>query len=122
MTCIMNACQALSRTSSGVVMRSPAAETAQKHERILDEASKLFRERGFSGVSVGEIMQATGLTHGPFYNHFPSKEALMAESVGHGLRNTLAGVEHVGSSPGRKAEYLDRYFSTAHPDGPRGAC
>ena len=46
----------------------------------------------------------------------------MAESVGHGLRNTLAGVEHVGSSPGRKAEYLDRYFSTAHRDAPGSGC
>jgi len=49
-------------------MRYPAAETAEKHQRILDEASRLFRERGFDGVSVSEIMKATGLTHGPFYN------------------------------------------------------
>jgi len=61
-------------------MRYPAAETAEKHERILDEAARLFREQGFSGVSVSEIMKATGLTHGPFYNHFDSKEELMAES------------------------------------------
>jgi len=103
-------------------MRYPAWETAKKHERIIREAARLFRERGFSGVSVGEIMQATGLTHGPFYNHFPSKEALMAESVEHGLKNTLAGVEQVGSSPRRKAEYLDRYLSTAHRDAPGKGC
>ena len=103
-------------------MRYPAAETAKKHKKIIGEATRLFRERGFSGVSVAEIMQATGLTHGPFYNHFPSKEALMAESVEHGLKSTLAGVEQVGNSPRKTAEYLDRYLSTAHRDAPAKGC
>jgi TetR/AcrR family transcriptional repressor of nem operon len=103
-------------------MRYPASETAKKHKRIIREAARLFREGGFSGVSVAEIMQATGLTHGPFYNHFPSKEALMAESVEHGLKNTLAGVEQVGNSPKRKAVYLDSYLSTAHRDAPGNGC
>ena len=41
-------------------MRYPVAETARKHRKIIREASRLFRERGFSGVSVAEIMQAAG--------------------------------------------------------------
>jgi TetR/AcrR family transcriptional repressor of nem operon len=106
----------------GVFMRYPASETAKKHKRIIREAARLFRERGFSGVSVGEIMHATGLTHGPFYNHFQSKEALMAESVEYGLKNTLAGVEQVGNSRRRKGEYLDNYLSTAHRDAPGNGC
>jgi TetR/AcrR family transcriptional repressor of nem operon len=69
-------------------MRYPAAETAEKHQKILDEASRLFKERGF-GVSVSEIMKATGLTHGPFYNHFDSKEALMAECIAHSAGSAL---------------------------------
>src|SRR5271155_3143577 len=81
-----------SKDFGGGVMRYPAAETAEKHERILNEAARLFRERGFSGVSVSEIMKATGLTHGPFYNHFDSKEELMAESVVHGFQRTLDGL------------------------------
>jgi TetR/AcrR family transcriptional repressor of nem operon len=103
-------------------MRYPAAETAKKHKKIIGEAARLFRERGFSGVSVAEIMQATGLTHGPFYNHFPSKDALMAESVEHGLKSTLAGLEQVGNSPRKTGEYLDRYLSTAHRDAPAKGC
>jgi TetR/AcrR family transcriptional repressor of nem operon len=67
-------------------MRYPAAETAEKHQKILAEASRLFKERGFDGVSVSEIMKATGLTHGPFYNHF---EALSEEI----LREVLAGLQ-----------------------------
>jgi TetR/AcrR family transcriptional repressor of nem operon len=103
-------------------MRYPAAETAAKHKNIIREAARLFRERGFSGVSVAEIMQATGLTHGPFYNHFPSKEVLMAESVEHGLESILAGLEQVGNSPRKRAEYLDHYLSTTHRDAPGKGC
>src|SRR5580692_10250843 len=66
---------------SGGPMRYPPEETAEKHARILEQASILFRERGFSGVSLSEIMKATGLTHGAFYNHFESKEDLISESI-----------------------------------------
>jgi TetR/AcrR family transcriptional regulator, transcriptional repressor for nem operon len=48
------------------VMRYPANETAVKHERIVKEAFRLFGERGFGRVSVGEVMKAAGLTHGAF--------------------------------------------------------
>jgi TetR/AcrR family transcriptional repressor of nem operon len=103
-------------------MRYPASETAKKHKRIIREATRLFRERGFTSVSVAEIMQATGLTHGPFYNHFPSKEALIAESLKYGMEVTLAGVERVGNSHRRKTQYLDDYLSTAHRDAPGRGC
>jgi TetR/AcrR family transcriptional repressor of nem operon len=65
-------------------MRYPAQETAVKHERIVKEASRLFRERGFENISVGEVMKAAGLTQGAFYAHFSSKEELVfaARSVG----------------------------------------
>jgi TetR/AcrR family transcriptional repressor of nem operon len=105
-----------------VFMRYPAAETAAKHKSIIREASRLFRERGFSGVSVAEIMQATGLTHGAFYNHFPSKEDLMAKSLEHGMQSTLAGIEQVGKSVRKTEEYLDRYLSASHRDAPGTGC
>ena len=62
-------------------MRYPASQTAEKHERILREAARMFRERGFDGAGVADIMKAAGLTHGAFYAHFPSKDALEAEAV-----------------------------------------
>ncbi len=65
-------------------MRYPAKETAAKHERIVKEASRLFRERGFENVTVGEVMKAAGLTHGAFYAHFDSKEELQAAAVAYG--------------------------------------
>ena len=45
----------------------------------------MFRERGFDGVGVADLMEKAGLTHGGFYNHFASKEALIAEAVGQGV-------------------------------------
>jgi TetR/AcrR family transcriptional repressor of nem operon len=104
-------------------MRYPAAETAAKHERILEEASRLFRERGFSGVSVAEIMKATGLTHGPFYNHFASKEALMAESLAHASDQSLAGLGAAASqSPEAMKAYVQGYLSMAHVAAPGTGC
>ncbi|WP_394849168.1 TetR/AcrR family transcriptional regulator [Pendulispora brunnea] len=103
-------------------MRYPPAETAEKHQRILDEASKLFRERGFSGVSVSELMEATGLTHGPFYNHFASKQALMEACIQHIAAKAIAELEAVPSSERGKAEFFAAYLSTEHRDAPGAGC
>ena len=55
----------------------------------MKEASRLFRERGFENVSVGEVMKAAGLTHGAFYAHFNSKEELQAAAVAYGQKVSL---------------------------------
>jgi len=62
-------------------MRYPAKETAAKHDRSVKEASRLFRENGFENVTVGEVMKASGLTHGAFYAHFGSKQELQEAAV-----------------------------------------
>jgi TetR/AcrR family transcriptional repressor of nem operon len=73
-------------------MRYPARETAEKHEKILAEAARLFRERGFGGAGVADIMKAAGLTHGAFYAHFDSKEALAAEALARALEQSQARI------------------------------
>jgi TetR/AcrR family transcriptional repressor of nem operon len=103
-------------------MRYPAAETAEKHARILEQAARLFRERGFAGVSLGEIMKATGLTHGPFYNHFPSKEALMIESVAQASAQGLEGLGRAAPDEEGKLAYLQGYLGQAHRDTPGAGC
>ena len=75
------------------IMRYPVEETAAKHERIVKEASRLFRERGFENVSVAEVMKAAGLTHGAFYAHFGSKEELQAAAVAYGQKVSLGRVQ-----------------------------
>lgn len=103
-------------------MRYPAAETAEKHQKILAEASRLFKERGFDGVSVSEIMKATGLTHGPFYNHFDSKEALMAECIVHAGDAALAHLDEAAQTPEGMRGYVRSYLSREHRDSRAGGC
>lgn len=49
-------------------------------EIIVEAATRLFREKGIHGISVSEVMAAAGLTHGGFYGHFESREALATEA------------------------------------------
>ncbi len=102
-------------------MRYPVEETAAKHERIVKEASRLFRERGFENVSVGEVMKAAGLTHGAFYAHFDSKEELQAAAVAYGQKVSLARLQ---SSKRKKSKgsFTDAYLSRRHRDNPGDGC
>ena len=102
-------------------MRYPAEETAAKHERIVKEASRLFRERGFKNVSVGEVMKAAGLTHGAFYAHFDSKEELQAAAVAHGIRVSLGRLQRSNSKKS-KGSFADLYLSRWHLDNPGDGC
>jgi TetR/AcrR family transcriptional repressor of nem operon len=61
-------------------MRVSREKAAENRETIVEAAGGLFREKGFSGIGVADIMQAAGLTHGGFYGHFQSKDDLAAES------------------------------------------
>ncbi len=104
-------------------MRYPANQTAERHEKILKEAAKLFRERGFDGAGVAEIMTAAGLTHGAFYAHFPSKEALEAEAVERAFAQSDRRVYALTSEASdKKQAFLDNYLSAAHRDHPGSGC
>jgi TetR/AcrR family transcriptional repressor of nem operon len=103
-------------------MRYPAEETAEKHERILQEASQLFRERGFQDVTVAEVMKAAELTHGAFYSHFESKDALMAAATEYAMETTLTGVRKAFGSAKSRAAYAGRYLSAEHRDNPATGC
>jgi TetR/AcrR family transcriptional repressor of nem operon len=102
------------------VMRYPAEETAAKHERIVKQGSRLFRERGFENVSVAEVMKAAGLTHGAFYAHFASKEELQAAAVAYGQKVSLERVQR--NKKKNKGSYADRYLSPRHRDNPGDGC
>src|SRR3974377_2327547 len=102
-------------------MRYPVEETAAKHERIVKEASRLFRERGFQNVSVGEVMKAAGLTHGAFYAHFGSKEELQAAAVAYGQKISLERMPR-SSRKQSKGSYADLYLSRWHRDNPGDGC
>ena len=104
-------------------MRYPASETAEKHEQILTEAARLFRERGFAGAGVAEIMKAAGLTHGAFYAHFPSKGALAAEAVARAFAQSEDRIyASATDATDPKRAFLDSYLSSAHRDRPGEGC
>jgi TetR/AcrR family transcriptional regulator, transcriptional repressor for nem operon len=103
-------------------MRYPAEETAAKHERIVKEASRLFRKRGFEGVSVGEVMKAAGLTHGAFYAHFGSKQELEEAAIAYGQALSAARARSLGATKKGRQAYADRYLAPRHRDNPGDGC
>jgi TetR/AcrR family transcriptional regulator, transcriptional repressor for nem operon len=103
-------------------MRYPAKETAAKHERIVKEASRLFRERGFEDVTVGEVMKAAGLTHGAFYAHFGSKQELEEAAVTYGQELSASRARSHGPTKKGRQAYADRYLTSRHRDNPGDGC
>jgi len=104
-------------------MRYPASETAEKHKSILTEAARLFRERGFDGAGVADIMKAAGLTHGAFYAHFPSKGALEAEALEQAFAQSSRQIYKLtANASDPKQAFINSYLSAAHRDHPGSGC
>ena len=98
-------------------MRITKEKKQENHDRIVAIASEMFRERGFDGVSVADLMEKAGLTHGGFYNHFASKEALIAEAATKGFVETSE--RYAGFSVG---DVIDAYISRPHRDARGQGC
>ena len=105
-------------------MRVSREKFAANRERILDAAAVLFRDKGFGGVGLADIMQTAGLTHGGFYGHFASKEDLAAEASRAALgRSRRKWRQVVDDAPDRPlAALVDHYLSTAQRDQPARGC
>ena len=109
-------------------MRITKERAAENRARVVAEAAKLFREKGFDGVGVAELMRAAGLTHGGFYNHFDSKEALEAAACEAIFERSLArirAVAEVEDEAERReafAAYRRRYVSREARDATGPAC
>ena len=71
-------------------MRVSREQAAENRERIVETAARLFRERGFEGIGVADLMKAAGLTHGGFYGHFASKDDLAAEACARALEKSAS--------------------------------
>ncbi|WP_338811392.1 TetR/AcrR family transcriptional regulator (plasmid) [Agrobacterium leguminum] len=98
-------------------MRITKEQKEEIHQRIVVTASELFREHGFDGVSVAEVMEKAGLTHGGFYNHFSSKEDLIVESTAEGFAEIAERYQ------GQDAlSAIDLYISRRHRDARGQGC
>ena len=105
-------------------MKVSREQAAQNRERILDAAAKLFRERGFEGIGVADLMKAVGLTHGGFYGHFSSKEDLMAQACARALTRSLElWSKRADTAPHDPLlSIAGGYLSSKHRDNPGAGC
>ncbi|MDC0711112.1 TetR/AcrR family transcriptional regulator [Stigmatella sp. ncwal1] len=105
-------------------MKVTKEEAAAHREALIEAAGRLFRERGFGGVSLAEISKAAGLTHGAFYGHFASKEDLAAEVCGRVLDNVAANWRRVIDAEGPQAleRITSSYLSARHFESPGEGC
>lgn len=105
-------------------MGRASRKDAERHQgEIVDAASRLFRERGFEGVSVSELMAAAGMTHGGFYRHFESKEALEARALSEALEGAVAHIADLASrSACPTTDVIEDYLSERHRDDRAGGC
>jgi TetR/AcrR family transcriptional regulator, transcriptional repressor for nem operon len=106
-------------------VRRSRAEAERTRRRIVEAASRLFRDRGIASVSISDITGSLGLTDGGFYRHFSSKEALVAEALNAAsLETTQANMERVGHLKGieRASALIDGYLSAAHRADPAAGC
>jgi len=98
-------------------MRVSRKKAAENRDRIVETASRMFREGGFEAVGVDAIMKRAGLTHGGFYGHFRSKDDLVAEAVTRALER---GVENLGRYRNLRdlvAEYLSQHHYADRANG-----
>ena len=106
-------------------MRRTKQAKQQTHARIVAAATRRFRAGGLAGVGVADIMGEAGLTHGGFYAHFASKDALVAEACGTGLAQSRERlIRKIQREPveRRLAAYIDLYLSAEHRDHPETGC
>ena len=90
-------------------MKVSREQVAKNRRTILDAASRLFRERGYESVSVAEIMQGAGLTHGGFYGYFASKDALIAGALADVLSKRPEPTESLLKRPAERRRIARRW-------------
>jgi TetR/AcrR family transcriptional regulator, transcriptional repressor for nem operon len=100
---------------------------AISHGRIIEAASRDLRRAGFERVNVAAVMKAAGLTHGGFYAHFDSRDALLSEAMvrasedaAESIKTRIKSLEDVGISPFRA--FVEAYLSAAHVDNCESGC
>jgi AcrR family transcriptional regulator len=101
-----------------VKARSKKEET---RERILRAAARAIRKHGYEGVGVADVMKEAGLTHGGFYAHFESRDALLAAAAdqagAESIENLTRGI--AAAKPGQELMALiDTYLSDRHVAAP----
>ncbi len=106
-------------------MRYSREHKQETHDRIVKKASVRLREKGAHGIGVADLMKEAGLTHGGFYAHFDSREALVIEAFGYAMDRSMEHWRKLTSEVApdkRLAMVADSYLSTLHRDNPGHGC
>src|SRR5436309_12362099 len=116
-------CQGIKKRQE-IRMKVSREQAAQNRERIIEAAAQLFRERGFEGIGVADLMKKAGLTHGGFYGHFSSKDDLIAEASARALAGSLALLSNVAERPSGDplSTIASGYLTSKHRDDPGTGC
>jgi TetR/AcrR family transcriptional repressor of nem operon len=101
-----------------LIVRITESQAEKNRQRVIAKASKLFRESGFDGISVNDLMKAAGFTHGGFYNHFESKGALAGEALDHAFRQMDGVRERMPTLD----EFVRSYLSEQARNSPGSTC
>jgi TetR/AcrR family transcriptional repressor of nem operon len=98
--------------------------TAEHKEQIIAAAARRYRERGFEGISVADLMKDVDLTHGGFYRHFSSKDELIVASSLRAASETIAKWRRIAddASGDRLEAIVESYLSLRHHDHPETGC
>lgn len=114
-----------SRTTARSTAARPESKGEATRQLILDAAARAIRIHGPAGVSVVEVMREAGLTHGGFYAHFASKEALVAAAIRQmfaGGKDRFAARTGTRTGPEALKSWISAYVSREHRDNPGGGC
>lgn len=106
-------------------MRYSKEHKAETHARIVKKASVRLRERGAHGIGVADLMKEAGLTHGGFYAHFDSREALVVEAFDYAMDRAMTRRrQQIADLPpdARLPHLVDTYLSPQHRDNPGHGC
>ena len=106
----------------GGAVRVTRTQAAANREQVLDVAGTLFRERGFDGIGVADIMKRAGLTHGGFYGQFGSKDDLAAETTARVFGKAGWQERLTGKVNPSLRDMVRAYLSSRHRDDPGTGC
>ena len=95
------------------------------HQRIVKAAARAIRRSGYGGTGVADIMKDAGMTHGGFYAHFASRDAMLAEAVDRAGAEGIAALARIAADapPQQSLQALLRaYLSKAHVESAETGC
>ena len=106
-------------------MRYSKEHKQDTHDRIVRKASVRLREKGAHGIGVADLMKEAGLTHGGFYAHFDSREALVIEAFSYAMDRSMAHWRKAAeqtSADKQLESTVDSYLTSVHRDDPGRGC